>query len=55
LIFDGRTVKSWTVDRNVQSDPVSLTLGGGRHWVRATLQDAAGSLVALTNPIYVNY
>jgi hypothetical protein len=55
VILDGRPAKTYAIDGNDRTGTVSLTLGGGRHWVRATLQDAAGSLVALTNPIYVNY
>ncbi len=28
---------------------------GGRHWVRAELDDPKGEVMTLTNPIYVNW
>lgn len=32
-----------------------LTADGQRHWYRVNLRDASGKLVALTNPVYVNF
>lgn len=32
-----------------------LTADGQRHWYRINLLDASGKLVALTNPVYVNF
>ncbi len=55
LLLDGAPVQTWTVDGGAWSVTASLALDGKRHWVRATLQDSTKTLVALTNPIYVNY
>lgn len=34
--------------------PFSWTSDGGRHWLRAEVRDANGSLMLVSNPIYIH-
>lgn len=35
--------------------PFSWTSDGGKHWIRAEVRDSNGSLMLISNPIYINF
>jgi len=46
----GAVAKS--AQQTLEQDEVS---DGGRHWLRINMRDAEGRLLALGNPVYVNF
>jgi predicted metal-dependent phosphoesterase TrpH len=51
LLRDGKVIE--TADAGELS--FRDTCDGGRHWYRLNVRDGAGKLLALTNPVYVNF
>lgn len=53
IIADGKALPQFTTRQ--PSQEFSITADGQRHWYRVNVRSADGKLLALTNPIYVNF
>ncbi len=57
LFLDGRetpALKPLATGIGDETLPFRWTSGGGRHWLRAEVRDSNGSLMLISNPIYIN-
>jgi len=54
LLLDGVELHAWPISGAAEWD-VPIEIPAGRHWLRAEILDAHGSLLTLSNPVYFNF